>query len=178
MLLLPPLPKPLLKLYCEVPYLSNNPEGLALVVLTRSATLVSHWHLAFRSREIYLKLGGILPPEDKFHSEGTPMLGGILPPEDKFHSRGTLMLGGSLNLEYTINQKDKMCPPHPMRGASLFKEIHMPPRDKMFRLRNNPLMDKCQTHPIIHKTHPVTLRSQMLLKTSQILCTLVKNNLT
>ena len=35
MLLLLPLPKPLLKLYWEVPYLSNNLEGLVLVVLTR-----------------------------------------------------------------------------------------------------------------------------------------------
>jgi hypothetical protein len=55
----------------EVPYLSNNLEGLALVVLTRSTTPVSHWNLAFRSWEIYLKLRGILPSEDKFHSEGT-----------------------------------------------------------------------------------------------------------
>jgi hypothetical protein len=111
-------------------------------------------------------MGGILPPEDKFHSEGTLMLGGILLPEDKFHSGGTLMLGGNLNPEYTINHKDKMCLPHPIRGASLFKETHMPPQEKMCRLRNNPLMGKCQTHPIIHKTHPVILHSQILLKTS------------
>jgi hypothetical protein len=107
---------------------------------------------------------------------GTLML--ILPPEDKFHSGGTLMLGGSLNPESTINHTDKMCPPHPIRGTSFFKETHSSRQDKMFRLRNNPLMDKCQTHPITHKTHPVILRSHMLLKTSQILCTLVKTNLT
>jgi hypothetical protein len=121
--------------------------------------------------------GGILPPEDKFHSEGTLMLGGILPPEDKFHSGGTLILGGNLKSESTINHKDKMCLSHPIHGASLFKEICMPPWDKMFRLRNNPLMDKCQTHPITLKTHPVILRSHMLLKTLQILRTLVKTNL-
>ena len=55
------------------------------------------------------------------------MLGGILLLEDKFHSGGTLMLGGNLNPEYTINHKDKMCPLHLIRGASLFKETHMPP---------------------------------------------------
>jgi hypothetical protein len=73
--------------------------------------------------------------------------------------------------------RDKMCLPHLIRGAFLFKETHMPPRGKTFRLRNNPLMDKCPTQHIIHKTHPVILRSQILLKTSQILCTLVKTNL-
>ena len=123
-------------------------------------------------------LGYILPPEDKFHSEGTLMLGGILLLEDKFHSRGTPILWGNLNPEYTINHKDKMCLLHLIHGASLFKETHMPTRDKMFRLSNNTLISKCQTHPIIHKTHPVILRSQTLLKTSQILCTLVKTNLT
>jgi hypothetical protein len=82
---------------------------------------------ALRSRELYLKLGGILPPEDKFHSEGTLMLGDILPSEEKFHSGDTLMLGGSLNPKYTINHKDKMCLSHLIRGVSLFKETHMPP---------------------------------------------------
>jgi hypothetical protein len=171
-----------------------------LVILTRSTTLVSHWHIAFKSRELYLKLGGILPPEDKFHSEGTLMLGGILPPEDKFHSGGTLMLGGNLKSKSTINHKDKMCPSHPIRGAFLFKEICMPPRDKMYlrhlihgtfpfqethnswqdktlRLCNNLLMDKCPIQPKTLKTHPVILRSHMLLKTPQILRTLVKTNL-
>ena len=177
-----PLPKPLLKLYREVTYLSNNPEGLSLVVLTQSATLVNLLRLALKSRELYLKLGGILLPEDKFHSGGT------------------LILGGNLNPEYTINHKDKMCPRHLIRGASLFKEIHMPPQDKMClphlihgtflfqetrtswqdkirRLRNNLFMDKCPTQPTTLKTHPVIPRSPMLLKTLQILCTLVKTNL-
>jgi hypothetical protein len=141
-------------------------------------SLTSGSQISTLSRELYLKLGGILPPEDKFHSGGTLMLGGILPPEDKFHSGDTLMLGGSLNPESTINHMDKMCPPHPIRGTSFPKETHSSRQDKMFRPRNNPLMDKCQTHPITHKTHPVILRSHMLLKTSQILCTLVKTNLT
>ena len=106
-----------------------------MVVLIRSMVLVNHLHLALKSRELYLKLGGILPPEDKshlegtlmlggilppedkFHSEGTLMLGGILPQEEKFHSRGTLMLGGNLKLESTINHKDKMCLLHPIHGA-------------------------------------------------------------
>ena len=142
---------------------------------------VSHLHLALRSWELYL------------------MLGGILPPEDKFHSGGTLVLGGNLKSESTINHKDKMCPSHPIRGASLFKEICMPLRDKLclphlthgtflsqethtsqkdkiHRLRNNLLMKKCPTQPITLKTHPVILRSHILLKTLQILCTLVKTN--
>jgi hypothetical protein len=178
MLLLPPLPKPLPKLCQEVPYPSHNPEGPVLVVLICSAVPISHLNLALKSQEIYLKLGGILPSVDKFHSEGTLMLGGILPLEDKFHSGGNPMLGGSLNLESITNHKDKMCLPYPIHGASLFKETRMPPPDKMFRLRNNPLMEKCQTHPITCKTHLVILCSHILLKTSQILCTLVKTNLT
>jgi hypothetical protein len=64
-----------------------------LVVLIRLAVPVSHLRLVLKFRELYLKLGGILPPEDNFHLEGT------------------LMLGGSLNLELTINHMDKMCLP-------------------------------------------------------------------
>ena len=130
-----------------------------MVVLTQSATRVNLSRLALKSRELYLKLGGTLP------SKG------------KSHSGGTLILGGNLKSESTINHKGKLCPLHPIRGASLFKEIRMPPWDKMFRLHNNPLMEKCQTHPITLKTHPVILCSHMLLKTPQILYTLVKTNL-
>jgi hypothetical protein len=83
------------------------------VVLTQSVTLVNLSRLALKSRELYLKLGGTLPPEGKSHSGGT------------------LMLGGNLKPESTISHKDKLCPLHPIRGASLFKEIRMPPRDKL-----------------------------------------------
>ena len=154
-----------------------------MVALTQSATLVNFSRLALKSRELRLKPGGTLPPEDKSHSEDT------------------LMLGGNLKLESTINPKDKMCPCHPTRGASLSKVIHMPPRDqlslphlirgtfllkeihtfrqdKIHRLRNNLLMDKCPTQPSTLKTHPVILHSHKLLKALQILCTLAKNNLT
>jgi hypothetical protein len=168
--LLLPLPKPLLKAYREVPYLSNNPEGLSLVVLTQSAILVNILHLALKSQELYLKMGGILPPRDKFLSGGT------------------LMLGGNLKSDSTINHKGKMCPLYPIRGVSLFKEIRMPPRDKLclphlihgvflsqetdnsrqekiLRLRNNLLRDKFPTQPILLKTHLGIPRSPMLLKT-------------
>ena len=176
-----PLPKPLLKSHREVPYLSNNPEGLLLVALTQSATLVNFSRLALKSRELCLKLGGTLPPEGKSHSGGT------------------LMLGGNFKLDSTTNHKDKLCPWHPTRGASLFKAIHMPPQDKLClphlthgaflskeihtsrqdkirRLRNKILMDKCPTQPSTLKTHPVILRSHKLLTIIQILCTLAKTN--
>jgi hypothetical protein len=52
--------------------------------------------------------------------------------EDKSHSGGTLMLGGNLKSESTINHKDKLCSLHPIRGASLFKEICMPPWGKLY----------------------------------------------
>jgi hypothetical protein len=106
-----------------------------------------------------------------------PQAGGILPPEEKFHSGGTLMLGGSLNPESTTNHTDKMCLPHPIRGTSLSWEIHSSWQDTILRLCNNLLMEKCQTQPITLKTHPVILCSYMLLKTPQILRTLVKTNL-
>jgi hypothetical protein len=80
----------------------QQPGGTGLGGPNPIGNTVSHLHLAFKSRELYLKLGGILPPEDKFHSEGTLMLGGILPPEDKFHSEGTLMLGGNLNHNVSV----------------------------------------------------------------------------
>jgi hypothetical protein len=144
--------------------------------------------------------GGHPPSRGQIPFGGNPNAGGHPPTGGQIHSGGTLILGGNLNPEYTINHKDKMCPPclirgaslfkeirmppqdkmcplHLIRGASLFKETHMPPQDKTFRLCNNSLMDKFQTHPTIHKTHPVILRSQILLKISQILCTLVKTNL-
>jgi hypothetical protein len=129
-----------------------------------------------------------------------PQTGGHPPTGGQIPFGGTLMLGGNLKSESTINHKDKTCPPHPIHGASLFKEIRMPPRDKMclphlihgtflfqethtsqqdkiLRLHNNLLMDKCPTQPITLKTHPVILRSHMLLKTPQIMHTLVKTNL-
>ena len=141
-----------------------------MVVLTQSATLVNFLRLALKSWELYLKLGGILPPEEKFHLEGT------------------LMLGGNLKSESTINRMEKPCPWHPSHGASLFKAIHMPPQDrlrlphlirgtflpkeihtsrqdKIRRLHNNPLMEKFPTQPSTLKTHPVILRSHKLLKT-------------
>ena len=87
------------------------------------------------------------------------------------------MLEGSLNPDPTINCMDKMCLPHLIHGTSLFQETHSSQQDKILRLHNNILMEKIQTQPITLKTHLVTLRSHMLLKTPQILCTLVKNNL-
>jgi hypothetical protein len=88
------------------------------------------------------------------------------------------MLGDNLNLEPTINRMEKMCLPHLIRGISLFQETHSSRGDTIHKLHNNLLMDKCQIHLIILKTHPVILRSHMFLKTPQILCTLVNTNLT
>jgi hypothetical protein len=113
----------------------------------------SHLHLVLKFRELYLKLGGILPPEDNFH------LG------------GTLMQGGTLNLELTINRMDTMCLPHLIHGITLFQETHSSQQDTILKLHNNPLMEKCQIQLIIIKTHPIILCSHMFLKTPQILCT-------
>jgi hypothetical protein len=130
-----------------------------------------------------------------------PQAGGHPPTRGKIPFGGHPHAGGNLKSESTINHKDTMCPLHPIRGASLFKEIRMPPRDKLclphlthgtflsqethtsrqdkiHRLCNNLLMDKCPNQPITLKTHPVILCSHKLLKTLQILCTLVKTNLT
>jgi hypothetical protein len=87
------------------------------------------------------------------------------------------MLGGSLNPKLTINCTDKMCPPHPIHGTSLFQEIHSSQEDTILKLHNNLLMEKCQIQLTIVKTHLVILRLHMLLKTAQILCTLVNTKL-
>jgi hypothetical protein len=97
------------------------------------------------------------------------------------------MLGGNLNPEPTINRMDKMCLPHLIRGTSLFQETHSSQGDTILKLHNNLfplkgpiyilLMEKCQIHLIILKTHLVILCSHMFLEPPQILCTLVNTNL-
>jgi hypothetical protein len=130
------------------------------VVLIHSVVPISHFHIILKFWELYLKLGGIIPPEDNFHLEGT------------------IMRGGNLNLEPTINLMEKMCPPHLICGISLFQEIHSSCGDTILNLHNNLLMDKHQIHLTILKTHLAILHLHMFLKTPQILCTLVNTNLT
>jgi hypothetical protein len=171
----------MLKSHREVLCLFNNPEGQFLVVPTQPETLVNFSRLALKSRELHLKLGGTLPPEDKFHSEGTLMLGGNLKSESTINRMNNLCPwhpthGAFLFKATHMPPQDRLCLPHLIRGMSLSKEIHTSRQDKICRLRNNLLMDKCPTQPSTLKTHPVILRSHKLLTTFQILCTLAKTN--
>jgi hypothetical protein len=106
-----------------------------------------------------------------------PQAGGHHPTGGQFPFGGHPHAGGKPQSGATINHTDKMCLPHPIRGMSLFRETHSSRQDTILKLHNNLLMDKCQIQPITLKTHPVILRSHMLLKTPQILCTLVNTNL-